>query len=171
MPKSDPLLTSFQLKHLTLKNRIISTPHAPAYAEDGMPGLRYQRYHEEKAIGGIGMTMFGGSSCVAPDSPSVFGQLNVSTDKVIPYFQDFAQRIHQHDCALICQISHLGRRTVWNNGDWLPVIGPSRIREPAHRAFPKRMEQHDIERVISQYADAALRCQLGGLDGLSLIHI
>ena len=169
MPKSDPLLTPFQLKHLALKNRIISTPHAPAYAEDGMPGLRYQRYHEEKAIGGIGMTMFGGSSCVAPDSPSVFGQLNVSTDKVIPYFQEFAERIHQHDCALICQISHLGRRTVWNNGDWLPVIGPSRIREPAHRAFPKPMEQHDIERVINQYADAALRCQQGGLDGCEIL--
>jgi len=134
-----------------------------------MPGLRYQRYHEEKARGGIGMTMFGGSSCVAADSPSVFGQLNISTDRVIPYFQEFAKRIHQHECALLCQISHLGRRTVWNNGDWLPVIGPSRIREPAHRAFPKRMEQHDIVRVINQYADAAKRCQLGGLDGCEIL--
>ncbi len=169
MQSKDPLLNSFQLKHRTLKNRIVSTPHAPAYAEDGMPALRYQLYHEEKAKGGIGMTMFGGSSCIAPDSPSVFGQLYVGNDRVIPYFEEFSTRIHRHDCGLICQISHLGRRTVWNNGDWLPVIAPSRIREPAHRAFPKSMDQHDIDRVIRQYADAAWRCQQGGLDGCEIL--
>ena len=166
---SDPLLTPFTLKNLTLKNRIISTPHAPAYAEHGMPAKRYQLYHEEKAKGGIGMTMFGGSSSIASDSPPVFGQLDVSSDRVIPYFQEFAHRIHQHDCGLICQISHLGRRTVWNNGDWLPVIGPSRVRETAHRAFPKEMDQHDIDRVINQYALAAWRCQEGGLDGCEIL--
>lgn len=166
---NDSLLTSFSLKQLTLKNRIISTAHAPAYAENGMPGRRYQLYHEEKAKGGIAMTMFGGSSCIAADSPSVFGQLDVSCDRVIPYFKEFSTRIHQYDCALMCQISHLGRRTVWNNGDWLPVVGPSRVRETAHRAFPKVMEQEDIDRIITQYADAAWRCKEGELDGCEIL--
>jgi len=169
MQNSDPLLRPFTLKHLSLKNRIISTPHAPAYDDNGMPGERYQLYHEEKAKGGIGMTMFGGSSCIAPDSPSVFGQLYVGEDRVIPYFESFSARIHQHQCALICQISHLGRRTVWNNGDWLPVVAPSRVKEPQHRAFPKEMDQHDIDRVIKHYADAAWRCKTGGLDGCEVL--
>ncbi len=169
MTKPDPLLQPFQLKNLTLKNRIVSTPHAPAYADDGMPGERYQRYHEEKAKGGLAMTMFGGSSCVGPDSPSVFGQLYVGHDKVIPYFEEFSERIHKHDCKLICQISHLGRRTVWNNGDWFPVIAPSRVREPAHRGFPKEMDMADIKRVIGYYAAAALRCKQGGLDGVEVL--
>ena len=107
MASTDPLLNPFTLKGLTLKNRVVSTPHAPAYADDGMPGERYQRYHEEKARGGIGMTMFGGSSCVGPDSPSVFGQLDVSHDRVIPFFQRFSERISAFDCGLICQVSHL----------------------------------------------------------------
>ena len=38
--KTDPLLQPFTLRHLTLKNRIMSTPHEPAYAEDGMPHLK-----------------------------------------------------------------------------------------------------------------------------------
>ena len=54
----DPLLQPFQLKHLELRNRIISTSHEPAYSEDALPKLRYQLYHEEKAKGGIAMTMF-----------------------------------------------------------------------------------------------------------------
>jgi len=45
----DPLLQPFQLKHLTLRNRIFSPSHEPAYAEGGVPKLRYQLYHEEKA--------------------------------------------------------------------------------------------------------------------------
>ena len=97
MTKSqDPLLQPFTLRHLTLRNRIVSTPHSPAFAEEGMPKERYQRYHEEKARGGIGMTMFGGSSCVGPDSPSVFGQLDVGTDAIIPYLQSLTDRVHGH---------------------------------------------------------------------------
>ena len=81
---ADPLLEPFRLKGLTLKNRIMSTSHAPGYAEDGKPGLRYQLYHEEKARGGLALTMFGGSSNVAPDSASVFGgQIYVGDDAVI----------------------------------------------------------------------------------------
>ncbi len=33
----DPLLQPYKLKHLTLKNRIMTTSHEPAYPEDGMP--------------------------------------------------------------------------------------------------------------------------------------
>lgn len=169
MRTRDPLLQPFQLRHLTLKNRIVSTPHAPAYPEDGKPKLRYQLYHEEKAKGGIGMTMFGGSSFVSADTPSVFGQIDVSTDDIVPYFQQFAERIHRHNCGLICQISHLGRRTTWNAGNWLPVVAPSRVREPSHRAFPREMDHHDIKRIIAAYVAAALRCKQGGLDGTEIL--
>ena len=47
------LFEPYTLRHLELRNRIISTPHGPAYAEQGMPGERYQRYHEEKAASGL----------------------------------------------------------------------------------------------------------------------
>ena len=168
--KNDALLQPFKLKNLTLKNRIMSTPHEPAYSEDGKPKERYQLYHEAKAQGGIGMTMFGGSANIAPDSPSVFGQLYVGDNSIVPYFREFADRIHKYDCALICQITHMGRRTVWNDANWLPVIAPSRVREPAHRAFPKAMDKDDIRRVRQAYADAAKRCQDGGLDGCEALQ-
>ena len=42
----------------------MSTAHEPAYAEDGKPKLRYQLYQEEKAKGGIALSMFGGSTNV-----------------------------------------------------------------------------------------------------------
>ena len=68
--KTDPLLQPMTLKHLTLKNRVMSTSHEPAYSEEGLPKERYRLYHEEKAKGGIGLTMFGGGTLVARDSPA-----------------------------------------------------------------------------------------------------
>ena len=168
MKTIDPLLQSFQLKHLRLKNRVLSTSHEPAYSEDGFPKERYRLYHEEKAKGEIALTMFGGSALVAPDSPPVFGNLYAGNDEIIPYFQKMADGVHKHGAALMCQITHLGRRSISNAGDWLPIVAPSCVREPAHRGFPKIAEISDIRRIVKAYGAAARRCQQGGLDGVEI---
>ena len=167
--KQDPLLAPFQLRHLTLRNRILSTAHAPSYEEGGHPRDRYRLYHEEKAKGGIGLTIIGGSTNIAPDSPSVFGQLYAGDDSIIPWFRKLTDGVRAHGAAVMCQITHMGRRTAWDDGHWLPVAGPSGTRERAHRSFPKAMEMEDINRIIAQFAEAARRCQQGGFDGIELL--
>ncbi len=169
MKKSDPLFEPLTIGKLTFKNRIMSTSHASGMDDNGMPDERYQRYHEEKAKGGLALTMFGGSSNVAPDSPSVFNQLCIDNDRIIPYFQEFSQRIHRHGTALMCQITHLGRRGDFRAGHWLPTIAPSPLRETLHRNFPREMDSHDIDRVVKAYGQAAKRCSQGGLDGLETL--
>ena len=163
------LLEPFRLRHLTFKNRLMSTSHAPGYVEDRHPKLRYQLYHEEKAKGGLALTMFGGSSNVAPDSPSAFGQIYIGDDSIIPVLQEFSERVHRHGCAIMCQITHMGHRTLWNVEDWLPPLAPSVVREHAHRSFPKEMDRNDIRRVVRAFGDAAVRCKEGGLDGTELL--
>ena len=163
------LLQPFRLRHLTFKNRLMSTSHAPGYVEDRHPKLRYQLYHEEKAKGGLALTMFGGSSNIAPDSPSAFGQIYIGDDSIIPVLREFSERVHRHGCAIMCQITHMGHRTLWNVEDWLPPLAPSVVREHAHRSFPKEMDRSDIRRVVRAFGDAALRCKEGGLDGTELL--
>ena len=165
---TDPLLQPFQLRHLLLRNRLMSTAHEPAYTEDGMPKERYRLYHAEKAKGGIALTMIGGSSVVAPDSPQAFGNILLYKDEVVRWLRELADDVHAHGAAVMIQVTHLGRRTSWSKADWLPVIAPSNVREPAHRAFPKIMEDWDIARVIEAYADSAERVKAAGLDGLEL---
>ena len=163
---NDPILQPFQLKHLRLKNRIMSTSHEPAYAEDGMPKERYRLYHAEKARGGLALTMTAGSAIVSRDSPEAFGNLHVYKDEIVPWMSELADSCHEHGCAVMIQLTHLGRRTNWNKADWLPVVAPSSVREPAHRSFPKEAEDWDIERIISDYASAAERMKAAGLDGI-----
>lgn len=167
--KPDPLLQPLQIKGLRLKNRIMSTSHASTLDDGGNPMERYQRYHEEKAKGGLALTMFGGSSMVSPDSSWGGGQVSVSDDSVIPHLRRFSDRIHAHGAAIMCQISHLGRRADALSMNWLPTMGPSPIRERRHRNFPREMDENDIQRVIRDYARAAKRCKDGGLDGVETV--
>ncbi len=166
---NDPLLKPFRIKNTHFRNRIMSTSHAATLDDGGIPKERYQRYHEEKAKGGIALTMFGGSSMVSRNSSWGGGQVDVSGDAVIPWLRQFSERVHGHGANIMCQISHLGRRADAMGWNWLPTVGPSRIRETRHRNFPREMDRHDIDRIVREYAAAAKRCQEGGLDGVETV--
>jgi 2,4-dienoyl-CoA reductase-like NADH-dependent reductase (Old Yellow Enzyme family)/thioredoxin reductase len=165
---ADPLLQPFKLKHLTLRNRIIITAHEPAYAEDGMPKARYRAYHVERAKAGIAMTMTAGSAAVSRDSPPVFNNILAYKDEVVPWLRDLADACHTYGAAVMIQLTHLGRRTRWDKAAWLPAVSASNAREAAHRAFPKKVEEWDIMRIVKDYADAAERMKAAGLDGIEL---
>ncbi len=165
---NDPLLQPYQLKHLTLKNRLMITSHEPAYPEDGMPKDRYRAYHVERAKAGVALTMTAGSASVSRDSPPVFNNVIAWKDEVVGWMKELTDACHDHGCAVMIQLTHLGRRTRWDKADWLPVVSAGHEREPAHRAFPKVAEDWDIARIIRDYADAAERMQAAGLDGIEL---
>ena len=133
----DPLLQPFRLKHLTLRNRVMSTSHEPSYSEDGMPKDRYRLYHVEKAKGGIALTMTAGSAIVSPDCPPVFGNLLAYKDEIVPWMRRLADECHEHGAAVMIQITHLGRRTAWNKADWLPVLAPSPDPRTGPPVFPE----------------------------------
>ena len=166
MPSADPLLQPYQLKHLTLRNRIMTTSHEPAYPEDGMPKDRYRLYHLERARAGVALTMTAGSATVSRDSPPVFNNILAYKDDIVPWMRRLADDCHEAGAAVMIQLTHLGRRTRWDKGDWLPVVAAGPAREPSHRAFPKVIEDWDIARIIEDYADATERMQAAGLDGV-----
>ena len=165
---NDPLLQPYQLKHLTLRNRIMTTAHEPAYPVDGMPKELYRAYHVERAKAGVALTMTAGSAAVSRDSPPVFNNILAYKDEVVGWMRDLSDACHEHGAAVMIQLTHLGRRTRWDKGDWLPVVSPSFEREASHRSFPKKMEDWDVERIIKDYADAAERMKFAGLDGIEL---
>lgn len=166
---NDPLLQPFQLKHLTLRNRIMTTSHEPAYPEEGMPKDRYTAYHAERARAGVALAMTAGSAAVSKDSPPAFNNVLAYKDEVVPWIRRLTDACHDHGCAVMIQLTHLGRRTGWASGDWLPSVSSTKHREPAHRMFPKLAEDWDIDRIIADFADAAERMKAGGMDGVEII--
>jgi 2,4-dienoyl-CoA reductase-like NADH-dependent reductase (Old Yellow Enzyme family) len=163
------LLQPLTIKGITFRNRVMSGGHVPGYASGGKPGERYQLYHEEKAKGGIGLTIFGGVTSVSFESPPLeFNQLSLADDSVIPDLRAFAERVHRHGAKLMIQMYHAGRKVQHDVGPWLAPMSPSKSREPLHRGYPKEIEPHDMRRIVKAFGQAARRCKEGGLDGCEL---
>ncbi|MGO2391444.1 MULTISPECIES: dimethylglycine demethylation protein DgcA [unclassified Halomonas] len=170
----EALFKPIQIGSQTIRNRVVSTAHAEVYATDGgMTTDRYVKYYEEKAKGGCGLCICGGSSIVSIDSPQGWwSSVNLSTDRIIPHFQNLADAVHKHGGKIMIQITHMGRRSRWDGHDWSTLVSPSGIREPVHRSTCKTIEEEDIWRIIGDFAQAARRAKEGGLDGveLSAVH-
>lgn len=170
----EAIFQPIEIGKLTIRNRVVSTAHAEVHATDGgMTTERYVKYYEEKAKGGCGLCICGGSSVVSIDSPQGWwSSVNLSTDRIIPHFQNLADAVHKHGGKIMIQITHMGRRSRWDGFDWPVLLSPSGIREPVHRSTCKTIEEEEIWRIIGDFAQAARRAKEGGLDGveLSAVH-
>jgi 2,4-dienoyl-CoA reductase-like NADH-dependent reductase (Old Yellow Enzyme family) len=164
------LMSPFTLNKLTLRNRVVSTAHAEVYAEaGGLPGDRYIRYYEEKAKGGLGLAICGGSSPVSIDSPQGWWKsVNLSTDKVIDPLSRLAETMHKHGAKIMIQATHMGRRNAFHGENWPHLMTPSGIREPVHRGNAKIIEIQEIKRIIKDFGIAAKRVKAAGMDGIEV---
>ncbi len=158
------------LNKLTLPNRIYSTAHAEVYADaDGMPGDRYIRYYEEKAKGGLGMAICGGSSPVSIDIPQgAWRPVNLTTDRVIEPLARLAETVHRHGMKIMIQATHMGRRSAYAGDPWPHLVSPSGVRELVHRGNAKVIEIEDIRRIVRDFAIAVKRVQSAGMDGVEI---
>ncbi|AEK62928.1 NADH:flavin oxidoreductase [Collimonas fungivorans] len=164
------LFSPLTLNQVTLRNRVVSTAHAEVYAEaGGLPGERYIRYYEEKAKGGLGLAICGGSSTVSIDSPQGWWKsVNLTTDKVIEPLSRLAEAMHRHGAKIMIQATHMGRRTAWHGENWPHLVSPSGIREPVHRGNAKIIEIEEIRRIVADFAAAAKRVKQAGMDGIEI---
>jgi dimethylglycine catabolism A len=163
------VFTPIKLNQLTLPNRVYSTAHAEVYADRGLPGDRYIRYYEEKAKGGLGMAICGGSSPVSIDMPQgAWNPVNLTTDLVIEPLGRLAEACHRHGMKIMIQATHMGRRSGYWNDPWPHLVSPSGVREPVHRGNSKAMEIEDIRRIVRDFALAAKRIQTAGMDGIEI---
>jgi dimethylglycine catabolism A len=163
------LFTPIQVGSLTLKNRIYSTGHIPGFAEGGYPTERYRLYHVEKAKGGVGLTIIGGSTSVSDNSPATdWSMIANRDDRIIPHYRELADAIHAHGAHVMTQLTHMGRRGRSDSERWLPLVAPSQIPEPYHREIPHEIEAEQIRQIIRDFGQAVRRCREGGLDGVEL---
>ncbi|NQY98422.1 MAG: FAD-dependent oxidoreductase [Henriciella sp.] len=163
------LMKPLKIKGVTIRNRIMSTAHSSGFVQGGLPQEQYRRYQEEKAKGGIGMTMIAGTASVTPDSPNKeAGHVDLSNDEIIPYFQELAKTIRAQGASVMAQLGHMGRRAIWDRDHWLPIISASTIREPTNHSFPKEAEDWDIRRLVKGFGEGALRCKQGDMQGVEV---
>ena len=160
------LFSPIKVGNITIPNRIFSSGHLTHFTENSLPSERHKNYYERRARGGIGLI------CQEVQSVSrhcwpVPNLTFADTDAVIEKYKMISDAVHQHGTKIFAQLWHNGHHC-HSKISWLPVQSCSPIPSPAILEVPKELEEEEIQEIVQQYAQAALRLKKGGYDGVEV---
>jgi 2,4-dienoyl-CoA reductase-like NADH-dependent reductase (Old Yellow Enzyme family) len=75
--------------------------------------------------------------------------------------------VHAHGTKIICQLAHMGRQMSSMHSKQA-IISSTDIPCPVMLEMPKIAEEEDIEKIIQDFADSAVRAKKGGFDGVEI---
>lgn len=168
------LFSPIKLGNITLKNRIIFSPHWTSHWDPitfhATP--RAFNYYKERAEGGVSLIYLGNSSPSGTADYMPTTQIGWWKDDVIPGIKEIVDMIHSYDIPVIAQFSLPGAHQVpWNNE--FITQAPMSSEEINSVEFPpyqtyvtKAMEEEDIEGVLNDYKAAARRAVKAGCEGV-----
>jgi 2,4-dienoyl-CoA reductase-like NADH-dependent reductase (Old Yellow Enzyme family)/thioredoxin reductase len=160
------LFSPLQLRHKTLKSRLVFGAHTANMAEGGLPSERHRGYYEERARGGAAMIVVEPMP-VHGTAVLTRGNFRHSDDAVIPAFRRITEACHAHGVVMIQQLYHVGQHGDADNSfapNWSPSGLPSYHDSDGSHA----MSEAEIEVVIEGFAEAARRAHESGFDGVEL---
>jgi 2,4-dienoyl-CoA reductase-like NADH-dependent reductase (Old Yellow Enzyme family)/thioredoxin reductase len=156
-----------QLRHLTLRNRIVFGAHTANMSVDGLPGDRHLGYYRERAMGGAAMIVV---EPVPIHRTAVLtrGNFRADDDAVIPHFRRITEAVHAEGAHIIQQLYHVGAHGDWDNSlayNWSPSGLPSMHDSDGSHA----MTQGEIAEIVAAFARCAARAKASGYDGCELM--
>lgn len=151
----DNLFEPLALGPVTIRNRIVRSPHGT-----GLAGEDLIAYHEARARGGVGMSTIQATG-VHRSAPQ---GIPIHTDKAMPFLTEIADRIRPHGMKLFIQLYHPGAGIQGMPENW----SASAIPNPMAGVMPIEMTKPMIDDVVEAFARAAGRVRDCGLDGIDI---
>ena len=161
------LLTPLKVHNLELRNRIVMTAMHLNFTPDGKVNDRIVAFYEERARGGTGLIIVGGS--IIDDYAGAYWLLDMRDDSCIEGHSMLADAIKRHGAAAACQLYHAGRYSHSMTMEGKQAVAPSPVRSRFTNEEPREMTLEDIKRTIQAYADAALRVKRAGYDMVEVL--
>ncbi len=175
-----PAFQPFQLRGMTLANRIVVSPMAQySCNDDGMPNRWHLVHLGSRAIGGAGL-IFTEETYATPDARITKGCTGIYGPEHVRAWREINDFIHGSSQARIClQIGHAGRkgscRLPWDGDDPLapeegawPVLAPSAIPYDEGWPVPREITRVEMDAIREQHADAAVRALQAGFDMIEI---
>ena len=135
--------------------------------DDGRLSNNELKWLKRRAEGGFGVVTTAAAH-VSKDGQAWEGELGVFDDIHIDDLSRLAKAIHKEESLLIAQLFHGGLQADENLTGSIP-ISASRTRSKTSRSgFSKQASEIEIIRLISDFKDAAQRCQEAGFDGVEI---
>jgi 2,4-dienoyl-CoA reductase-like NADH-dependent reductase (Old Yellow Enzyme family) len=174
------LFSPFQLKNVTLRNRIAVPPMCQYSAVDGVTNDWHQAHYAGIARGGAGLVIVE-ATAVSPEGRITPGCTGLWNDEQAVGMARIAAQIKAAGAVPGIQIAHAGRKASanrpWEGDDHIPesdargwqTIAPSAVAFGANLPkVPKAMTLDDIARVKADFVAAARRARDAGFEWLEL---
>lgn len=161
------MFQSLKIGELLVSNRFVVPPMVVNYCdEQGYATERYIAYHEAKAKGGWGLIITE-DYAVDPKGKGFTNIPGLWDDAQIESHAQLTKRIHQYDSKIIAQIYHCGRQTTSLVTGHQPVA-PSPIPCPVNQEMPHELTIEEIQEIVEQFGNTALRAKKAGFDGVEV---
>jgi 2,4-dienoyl-CoA reductase-like NADH-dependent reductase (Old Yellow Enzyme family)/thioredoxin reductase len=178
-PTYPQLFSEWHIRSTPIANRVVFAPTCPTWVADPYEGIFTDQavaYYEERARGGCGLIIIGGTIIHPEALYSEFNFPGLWKDDQVEGLARVAEAVHRHGCKLACQLLHPGLRAMPVlkkdpahdfDAEWY-MVAPSQVPpgEYPNAPMPKELEEHEIQDLLVAYADAARRAVAAGLDGV-----
>ncbi|MBL7126856.1 MAG: FAD-dependent oxidoreductase [Dehalococcoidales bacterium] len=163
---SGKLWEPIRIGRMELKNRVVMPPMVTRYAaDDGFVTERTRNYYGARARGGAGLIIVE-ATYVHRQGWAFPNQIGISDDKFIPKLSELVDKVHQHGAKIAIQLHHGGRQAKEALSGLQPVA-PSPL-PMAGGEMPREMTVEEIAETVAYFAEAAIRAQKAGFDGVEL---
>lgn len=177
-PAIPPMFHPYQVRDLTLPNRVVVSPMDQYSAADGVPGAWHLVHLGSRAVGGAGLVMTE-MTCVSPEGRISPGDTGIWNEEQMEAWRRIVDFVHDQTPARIgLQIGHSGRkgatRLMWE-GDNVPlpeggwqIISASPIKYRPDSQVPRAATAADLASILDQHVTAAHLGERAGFDWLEL---
>lgn len=166
------LLTSFHLKGITLKNRVVMSPMCQYSAEDGFANDWHFIHYGSRAVGGCG-TIIQEATAISPEGRISYGDLGIWKDDHIDQLSKIVHFVEKHGAVAGIQLAHAGRKascSLPQNGGKQLIEGPNSWTTVSASAIPFDKDENppislskdDIEGIIEDFKNATIRSLKAG---------
>ncbi len=168
------LFSSFRMREVELKNRIVVSPMCEYSAKDGHPQAWHLVHLGSRAIGGAGL-VFTEATGVEARGRISSADTGIYEDAHVDSWRPITEFIRAHGAVAGMQLAHAGRKAStappWTggkpvlkqDGGWEPV-GPSAIAFDAGYAVPRELTVAEIEEIVAAFRKAAERALAAGFE-------
>lgn len=178
-----PMFLPYQLRDMTLINRVVVSPMSMYSAQDGLPDDWHLVHYGELAKGGAGL-VYTEMTDISPEARITPGCTGLWNDEQEAAWRRITDFVHGHTQAKIAlQLGHAGPKGAtkepWNwdpaildeplpqGEDW-PLVSASAIPFDAHMQVPAEITRAQMDEVRDQFVEATRRADRAGFDLVEL---
>ncbi len=174
---SAELLSPFNLRDLTLKNRVVMAPMTRARAgKERIPNALMAEYYAQRASVGLIITE---ATVISKQANGWSNTPGIYSDQQAEAWKQVVDAVHAQETPIFLQLWHCGRasHSSFQENGQLPVA-PSAIKlngEYIHTDIgkqpyetPRSLETNEIPLVVEDYRRAAEKAKYAGFDGVEI---